>query len=299
MPLPMFNLHQIVPAVECDRESAGVSNRTFPYQGVLVPGDEDDGLIVVVQHETGAERVLFGAGRYGKLFVGGGQLLPFDDADLTVGDDFPTVGMCRERLDSGTSQGSLDKESEVVRRLGGFRPHDLPDEQQERRHSQHVHQILQPIPNANPYPQILSANENAADWSGGECQIERRSKMTESNVQPFEFRGNPVATVTAENGTVLFCAKHVATALGYSNTRDAIAKHCKGVANRYPLETAGGIQQMVFITHGDCLEEAEYVADQVKERFGVKEVVINYVDPVIGAHSGPGTMALFFLADKR
>lgn len=75
--------------------------------------------------------------------------------------------------------------------------------------------------------------------------------MTESNVQPFEFRGNPVATVTAENGTVLFCAKHVATALGYSNTRDAIAKHCKGVANRYPLETAGGIQQMVFITEGD------------------------------------------------
>ena len=57
--------------------------------------------------------------------------------------------------------------------------------------------------------------------------------------------------------------------------------------------------QMVFITHGDCLEEAEYVASQVKSRFGVKEVVINYVDPVIGAHSGPGTMALFFLADKR
>ena len=58
-------------------------------------------------------------------------------------------------------------------------------------------------------------------------------------------------------------------------------------------------QQMVFITHGDCLEDAEYVAQEVKERFGVKEVVINYVDPVIGAHSGPGTMALFFLADKR
>ena len=57
--------------------------------------------------------------------------------------------------------------------------------------------------------------------------------------------------------------------------------------------------QMVFITHGDCLEDAEYVAAQVKERFGVLDVVINYVDPVIGAHSGPGTMALFFLADKR
>lgn len=57
--------------------------------------------------------------------------------------------------------------------------------------------------------------------------------------------------------------------------------------------------QMVFITHGDCLEDAQFVAEKVKERFGVKEVVINYVDPVIGAHSGPGTMALFFLADKR
>ena len=57
--------------------------------------------------------------------------------------------------------------------------------------------------------------------------------------------------------------------------------------------------QMVFVTHGDCLEDAEFVAKLVKERFGVKEVVINYVDPVIGAHSGPGTVALFFLADQR
>lgn len=79
--------------------------------------------------------------------------------------------------------------------------------------------------------------------------------MTESNVQPFEFRGNPVATVTAENGTVLFCAKHVATALGYSNTRDAIRKHCRhidGVANRYPItDSLGRTQQAVFITEGD------------------------------------------------
>lgn len=75
--------------------------------------------------------------------------------------------------------------------------------------------------------------------------------MTESNVQPFEFRGNPVATVTAENGTVLFCAKHVATALGYKRPADAVKQHCKGSVIRRPLETAGGIQQMVFITEGD------------------------------------------------
>ena len=79
--------------------------------------------------------------------------------------------------------------------------------------------------------------------------------MTESNVQPFEFRGNPVATVTTGNGTVLFCAKHVATALGYSNTNDAIRKHCRhidGVANRYPItDSLGRTQQAVFLTEGD------------------------------------------------
>lgn len=57
--------------------------------------------------------------------------------------------------------------------------------------------------------------------------------------------------------------------------------------------------QTVFISHGDCLEEAEYVAAEVKRRLGVKEVYINHVGPVIGSHSGPGTMALFFLAQQR
>ena len=58
-------------------------------------------------------------------------------------------------------------------------------------------------------------------------------------------------------------------------------------------------EQVVFISHGDCLADAEKVAADVKKRFGVKEVVINYVGPVIGAHSGPGTLALFFLGSKR
>ncbi|MDL2324156.1 DegV family protein [Ruminococcaceae bacterium OttesenSCG-928-A16] len=58
-------------------------------------------------------------------------------------------------------------------------------------------------------------------------------------------------------------------------------------------------KQVVFISHGDCLEEAEYVASEVKKRLGVKKVYINYVGPVIGSHSGPGTMALFFLASGR
>lgn len=57
--------------------------------------------------------------------------------------------------------------------------------------------------------------------------------------------------------------------------------------------------QVVFISHGDCLAEAQSLADMIKEQLGVKEVVLNYVGPVIGAHSGPGTIALFFLGDKR
>ena len=55
----------------------------------------------------------------------------------------------------------------------------------------------------------------------------------------------------------------------------------------------------VFISHGDCLEDAQMVADMVKKRFGVQEVYINYVGPVIGAHSGPGTLALFYMGTDR
>lgn len=53
-----------------------------------------------------------------------------------------------------------------------------------------------------------------------------------------------------ENGTVLFCGSDVARALGYSNTRDALAKHCKGVAKRDTL-TGGGGQSLAFIPESD------------------------------------------------
>ena len=56
----------------------------------------------------------------------------------------------------------------------------------------------------------------------------------------------------------------------------------------------------VFIVHGDCPEEAEALKKTVTEEFQLKnEVVVNYVGPVIGAHSGPGTMALFFVGKHR
>ncbi len=57
--------------------------------------------------------------------------------------------------------------------------------------------------------------------------------------------------------------------------------------------------QTVFISHGDCYDDAMYLANLMRSRFQVKDVVISYVGPVIGAHSGPGTIALFFLGKER
>lgn len=55
----------------------------------------------------------------------------------------------------------------------------------------------------------------------------------------------------------------------------------------------------VFISHGDALEDAEYVRDLIKERFGFRNFMINHIGPTIGAHSGPGTIALFFMGESR
>ncbi len=58
-------------------------------------------------------------------------------------------------------------------------------------------------------------------------------------------------------------------------------------------------EQIIFITHGDCAEDCEYVAETIKSTLNVKEVYTNYVGPSIGAHSGPGTMAVFFFGENR
>ena len=62
---------------------------------------------------------------------------------------------------------------------------------------------------------------------------------------------------------------------------------------------AGYDNSTMFISHGDCLEDAEYLAKLLKSKYGVKNVFISYVGAVIGSHSGPGTLALFFLGKHR
>lgn len=57
--------------------------------------------------------------------------------------------------------------------------------------------------------------------------------------------------------------------------------------------------QTVFISHGDCEEEARFVAEEITKRFGVTDIHINYVGPVIGSHTGPGVVSLFFVGRAR
>ena len=60
-----------------------------------------------------------------------------------------------------------------------------------------------------------------------------------------------------------------------------------------------GENDFITICHGDCYEDAQYLAELCKEKLGVKEVFIGYTGAVIGSHSGPGTLALFFMGKQR
>jgi len=56
---------------------------------------------------------------------------------------------------------------------------------------------------------------------------------------------------------------------------------------------------IVFISHGDNIDDAKFVAEEVKRRFGIENFLINPIGPTIGAHAGPDTLALFFMGEYR
>ena len=56
---------------------------------------------------------------------------------------------------------------------------------------------------------------------------------------------------------------------------------------------------VVFMSHGDCIDDAKTLEQMIREQFGTSEIHINFVGPVIGAHSGPGTLALFYIGTER
>ena len=60
-----------------------------------------------------------------------------------------------------------------------------------------------------------------------------------------------------------------------------------------------GENEFIAICHGDCFDDAQLLGEMLKEKMGVKEVFIGYTGAVIGSHSGPGTLALFFMGKHR
>ena len=85
---------------------------------------------------------------------------------------------------------------------------------------------------------------------------------------------------------------NVAKVRGRKTAIDYLASKLGELGEGYDNETC-------FVVHGDCEEDAQTLAAMVKEKYGVKHVHIGYLGPVIGAHTGPGVLALFFLGQHR
>ena len=119
----------------------------------------------------------------------------------------------------------------------------------------------------------------------------------------FLKRGGRVSSATALVGTMLQIKPvlhvddeghlvNVGKARGRKASIDALAKKVAELGEGFDNET-------MFISHGDCLEDAEYLARLLKEQHGVKHVHINHVGAVIGSHAGPSVLALFFFGAHR
>ena len=116
-------------------------------------------------------------------------------------------------------------------------------------------------------------------------------------------RGGRISSATALVGTMLNVKPilHVddeGHLVSVSKSRGRKAS-IQALAQKVSELGAGYDNSTMFISHGDCREDAEFLASILKEKYGVKDVYINYVGAVIGSHSGPGTLALFFLGSHR
>ena len=119
----------------------------------------------------------------------------------------------------------------------------------------------------------------------------------------FLKRGGRISATTAVVGSMLQIKPvlHVDDEGHLINIGKARGRHAslKALVDKMEKTVTEEGKKTVFISHGDCRKDAELVADMVRERFGTQDIHINYVGPVIGAHSGPGTLALFYLGSVR
>lgn len=116
-------------------------------------------------------------------------------------------------------------------------------------------------------------------------------------------RGGRVSATTAVLGTML----NIKPVLHMDEEGHLISKSkCRGRKAAIEALAAKAVElglpgenDTMFICHGDCLEDAKYLEKKLKETTEVKDVFIGYTGAVIGSHSGPGTLALFFLGEHK
>ena len=119
----------------------------------------------------------------------------------------------------------------------------------------------------------------------------------------FLKRGGRISAATAMVGSML----HIKPVLHVDDEGHLISigkvrgRHAslKALVDRMEETAVDSGSLTVFISHGDCLEDAQAVERMVRDRFNVHNIYINFVGPVIGAHSGPGTVALFYIGTVR
>ncbi len=115
--------------------------------------------------------------------------------------------------------------------------------------------------------------------------------------------GGRISATTALIGGML----HIKPILKVDNEGKLISVHkargrkaaIKTLADEYGNSATDKSNGTVFISHGDCIEDAELLAQYLKDGYGVDTTLITYIGPVIGSHSGPGTLALFFVSNER
>ena len=144
--------------------------------------------------------------------------------------------------------------------------------------------------------------EEVRDWA----EANKLSLCHQFTVDDLHFlkRGGRISATTAVVGSMLQIKPvlHVddeghLILMSKVRGRDASLKALVGKMKETALSNVR--DQMVFISHGDAKEDAEKTAQYVKDQLGVQKVMIHNIGTVIGSHSGPGTIALFFMGTHR
>ena len=151
------------------------------------------------------------------------------------------------------------------------------------------------------------------------------STVNVSNSSNVSLRQNPVFTATPKTNQIKKGAKDVKQSINFIQrlykalfipSKESVVKMENG--NVYTESSKSGIitskkygmwkstpseiiehNEIIGISHCDCEADAEFVAEEIRRRFGFERIMIQMMEPAIGAHTGPGTIGLFFRGNKR